>query len=67
MKKDCMNCKHCTLRPMAYENGVTNTCDFEDEISDLSLEELAVRIKTGECNWMEKGTPKTSNKKYYND
>lgn len=67
MERDCMNCKHCTLRPMAYENGVTNVCDYQDRISKLSMEDLLKRIKTKKCDWMEKGKPKRSNEVVYDD
>lgn len=67
MRKYCMNCKHCTLKKCAYENGFTNTCDFENRIKELSDAELLKRILTKECDWFEKGEPKISNELYYND
>ena len=66
-QRDCMNCKNCVLRPMAYHNGVTNTCKFEDRISKLSMKELHHRITTNECEWFEKGKPKKSSKVCYDD
>lgn len=67
VKRDCMHCKHCTLKPMAYENGITNTCDFQSRIDALSMEELKKRIVNKECEWFEAGEPKTSNDLSYND
>lgn len=66
-KKDCMNCKNCTLRPMAYNNAFTNVCDFEDKIAELLKEKLMERIKNKTCDWFEKGEPKVSNEVYYED
>ena len=65
--KDCMSCKHCVLKKMAYEDGLTNTCKFEDKISKLSLDELAYRIKTKTCDWFEKGEPSYSDEICYDD
>ena len=57
-KKDCMDCIHCTMRAMAYEDGITNTCDFQDRIDSLPMEELYRRIVNKTCDWFEAGTPK---------
>lgn len=67
MKKDCLNCKHCTLKKSAYEDGYTNVCDFQDKMKSLSDEELLQRILTKECDWFEKGEPKVSNDFCFND
>ncbi len=67
MQKDCMNCKHCTLKKMAYEDGYTNVCDFQDKIKSLSDEELLKRITTKECDWFAKGKPKVNDELYFND
>lgn len=67
MKKDCMNCKHCTLKKMAYEDGYTNVCNFQDRIKALSDDELLERIITKNCGWFEKGEPTVSEELYFND
>lgn len=66
-QKDCMNCKNCTLKKMAYENGHINVCNFQDKIKQLSDEELLKRVVTKECNWFEKGEPKVSDEVCYDD
>ena len=66
-KKDCINCKNCTLKKSAYENGYTTVCDFQDKIKSLSDDELLERIITKKCDWFAKGTPKTSNKQHFDD
>lgn len=66
-KRDCMHCANCTLRPMAHEKEMTNTCNFSDRIAKLSMPELKKRIETKECEWFETGTPATSDEVTYDD
>lgn len=66
-KKDCMNCRNCILRPMAYQAGVTNTCRFEDRIQTMPQDELVRRMITKECDWFEQGTPEKSSEVCYDD
>lgn len=56
-KKDCMNCKHCILKKMQNTKAYTNTCEFENRIKSLTMDELVERIQNGTCDWFEQGEP----------
>lgn len=64
---NCLNCRHCVLKPMAHHEGVTNTCRLEDRLKNLSKEELLARIRNDDCPWHEKGVPEESNEICYDD
>lgn len=66
-KKDCLHCKNCIISPMAYHDGVTNTCKLEYRLQKLSLSELFRKAEEDECDEFEAGEPEKRNEINYND
>lgn len=65
--KKCVSCKNCVLRPIKNQYEAVAVCKLEDKIAKLTLEQLAMRVASSDCDWFEPGTPERSSIPCYDD